>query len=102
MIWLRPFFLTIGFLVFLLIAWAGNTYCSAQLTETQGQLKTFQEEKEPEKIVVAPQDVKQRTGIWVFFIWMWISIIVLVFFLRLKIKEVDRLNALRFFSAEKK
>jgi hypothetical protein len=56
---------------------------------------------EPEKIVVGPQDIKQKTGILVFVAWMWISVFVIVYFLRLKIKEADRLYRLRFYSAKK-
>jgi len=34
--------------------------------------------------------------------WMWIAIFVLIYILRLKIREVDRLLKLRFLSAKKK
>lgn len=89
-------------LFLILILWAGRAYCPAYQNSAQEQVEIQQEKKEPEKVVGAPQDVKQRTGIWVFFIWMWISILVLVFFLRWKIKEADRLDRLRFFAKEKK
>jgi hypothetical protein len=95
-------FLIIAFLLMLLVFWTGDSSCYARQIGSQGQMKAPQEEKEPDKIVAAPTDVKERTGIWAFFIWMWVSIFVLIFFLRLKIKEVDRLHRLRFFSVEKK
>jgi hypothetical protein len=57
---------------------------------------------EPEKVVGAPRDIKEETGVLVFLAWIWLSIFVLVYFLRLKIKETDRLFFLRYFSSEKK
>jgi hypothetical protein len=57
---------------------------------------------EPEKIVPGPQNIKERTAIYVFLGWMWVSIAVLVYVLRLKIKEADRLYFSRYFSPEKK
>jgi hypothetical protein len=57
---------------------------------------------EPEKIVPGPQNIKERTAIYVFLGWMWVSIAVLVYVLRLKIKETDRLYFSRYFSPEKK
>lgn len=60
-----------------------------------------QEEKE-EKIIPSPQNIKESTGIYVFVAWMWIAIFVLIYILRLKIREVDRLLKLGFLSAKKK
>ncbi|MGD2294383.1 MAG: hypothetical protein PVF22_00930 [Candidatus Aminicenantes bacterium] len=54
-----------------------------------------------ETIVPAPKNIKEKTAIYIFVGWMWLSILVLIFFLRLKIKEVDRLHSLGFFSEDK-
>jgi hypothetical protein len=89
------------FLFFFFLAWIGSSYGAGQQEADQILPVEQQEENVPEKIVGAPQDAKQKTGIWVFVAWMWISVLVLIFFLRLKIKEVDRLYRLRFFSAKK-
>jgi hypothetical protein len=89
------------FLFFFLIAWVGAPDCLAQQEVAQAGMNTSQEKDEPEKIIGAPQDIKQNTGILVFVAWMWISVFVLIYFLRLKIKEADRLYRLRFFSAKK-
>jgi hypothetical protein len=62
----------------------------------------IQAKAEPEKIVPGPQNIKERTAILVFLGWMWVSIAVLVYILRLKIKETDRLYFARYFSPEKK
>jgi hypothetical protein len=58
-------------------------------------------EDDVERIVPAPSDIKQATAIYVFLGWIWLSIGVLIFFLRQKIKEVDRLHRLGFFSEDK-
>ena len=97
----RPSFLLLGFLLLLLLAWIGAPYCPAQQDVEQTVTSDLQEKQEPEKIIGAPQDIKQKTGIWVFVVWMWVSILVLIYFLRWKIKEADRLYRLRFFSAKK-
>jgi len=57
---------------------------------------------EPEKIIPGPQNIKERTAILVFLGWMWASIAVLVYLLRLKIKEVDHLHRTRYFSPRRK
>jgi hypothetical protein len=64
--------------------------------------KAVQSEPSEEKIVAAPSSLKEKTGIYVFLAWLWISIFVLIFLLRLKIKEVDRLYNLKYFSDLKK
>lgn len=60
------------------------------------------QEGQEQKIIPSPQNIKESTGIYVFVAWMWIAIFVLVYILRLKIREVDRLLKLRFLSAKKK
>jgi len=56
---------------------------------------------EVETIVPAATDINQATAIYVFLGWIWLSIGILIFFLRLKIKEVDRLHKLGYFSDDK-
>jgi hypothetical protein len=73
----------------------------AQQTVEEPQADTVKSEEESEKIVASPQNIKEETGIFVFVGWMWLSIFVLVFFLRLKIREADRLFHLKFFSSDK-
>lgn len=67
----------------------------------QEKTVTAQEEVS-EKIVPGPQGIKESTGIYVFIAWVWLAILVLIYFLRLKIKEVDRLLEIRFLSEKKK
>ena len=97
----RTSFLYVAFLFLLLLAWIGTSHCLCQQNAEQSLTSDPQEKQEPEKIVGAPQDAKQKTGIWVFVVWMWISVFVIIYFLRLKIKEVDSLYRLRFYSAKK-
>lgn len=54
-----------------------------------------------EKIVPAPQNIKESTAIYVFLGWMWVSIAVLIYFLRQKIRETDRLYFSRYFTPDK-
>jgi hypothetical protein len=78
------------------IAWGfpqqDATANQAQMEMTEGKV---------EEIVPAPQNIKQATGIYVFIGWIWLCIAVLVYFLRLKVKEADRLFSLAFFSEDK-
>lgn len=68
-----------------------------QTQETQTEENTIQE-----AIVPAPKDIKETIAIYVFLGWMWLSIFVLIYILRQKIKEVDRIHNLKFFSSSKK
>lgn len=61
-----------------------------------------QNDSREEKIIPSPKNIKENTSFYVFIGWMWLSIIVLIYFLRLKIKEADRLYKLKFFSKDKK
>jgi hypothetical protein len=56
----------------------------------------LQQEKPPEEIHPAPANIKQKVGLLVFLGWLWLSILVLIYFLRLKIQEADRLYELEF------
>jgi len=47
-----------------------------------------------EDIVPGPKDIRERSAVIVFLFWMWFSIAVLLYVLRLKVREVDRLSSL--------
>jgi cytochrome b6 len=57
---------------------------------------------QPESVVPAPQNIRESTAIYVFLGWMWVSIGVLIYLLRLKIKEIDRLYFSRYYFPDKK
>jgi hypothetical protein len=75
---------------------------TAPTAKSQDAQVKAQPDKQPEKIIPAPQNIKESAAIYVFLGWMWLSIVVLIYFLRLKIKEADRLYMIRFFSSERK
>ncbi|MFC2169568.1 hypothetical protein ACFLRM_03230 [Acidobacteriota bacterium] len=64
-------------------------------------VRTEDSENPVEKISAAPSGIKEAMGIYFFIAWMWLSIFILVYILRLKIKEADRLFKLKFFSSKK-
>lgn len=57
---------------------------------------------QPEKIIPAAKNIREKTAIYVFVAWLWAAIFVLIYILRLEIKEADRLLDLRFFHEDKK
>lgn len=77
-------------------------YGITQEVVPEKQKQETQVEKKTEKIIPSSKNIKEKTGIYVFLGWMWLSIFVLIYILRQKIKEVDRLFLLKFFSSEKK
>jgi len=93
-----PVFLLL--LIFFMAFFSG--YDLAQQDTPEEQSQAAQAEKEKEKIVPSPKNIKESTGLYVFVGWIWLAVFVLVFFLRLKIKEVDRLYRLGYFSQKKK
>ncbi|MBM3284501.1 MAG: hypothetical protein FJY81_01375 [Candidatus Aminicenantes bacterium] len=79
-----------------------NGELRTERTAEQQEEPEAQPEAPPEKIVAGPQNIKEKTAVYVFLGWLWISIGVLVYILRLKIKEVDRLHAIKFFNPDRK
>jgi hypothetical protein len=49
-----------------------------------------------------PKSIKDRVAIWVFLAWVWGTTLVSIVFLRLKIKECDRLQAMAFHEASRR
>lgn len=76
---------------------AGQSTAEAETAQTQ----TLQIEKNPEKIVPSPRNIRESTGVYVFLAWIWLAISVLVFVLNAKIREADRLFGLKFFPEKK-
>ena len=92
--------------LFLLIAFFHSFFMLefdfAQQVTQEEQNEKIQVKKNQEKIIPSPKNIKESTGIYVFVAWMWIAIFVLIYILRLKIREVDRLYMLQFLSIKKK
>ena len=74
----------------------------AQQVAQEEKTEMAKEHESQDKIVSGPKDIKESTGIYVFVSWMWLAIVVLIYFLKLKIKEVDRLFEIRYLSGKKK
>jgi hypothetical protein len=60
------------------------------------------QEPELEKSLPGPKDIVERVAIYVFLGWLWLSILVLIYALRLKIRESDRLHDFAYFDTDKK
>jgi hypothetical protein len=88
-------------LVLSLSGWSGLA-ATIQQPVPKEQDKAVQAQPQPEKIIAAPQNIKERTAIFVFVGWLWATIFVLIYILRLEIKEADRLLDLKFYREEKK
>jgi hypothetical protein len=50
-----------------------------------------------QEAVPGPRTPKERMGVYVFMAWLWVAIIVLVFILRAKVREADRLFETGYF-----
>jgi hypothetical protein len=79
-----------------------SDFSLAQEAAPPAKAPEAQAKAQPEKIVPAPQNIKESSRIYVFLGWMWACVAVLIYFLRLKIKEADRLYGIKFFSPDKK
>ena len=78
----------------------GLTTLSQEET-TAAPAETEAQEPEPEEIRSGPKDIQERIAAYVFLGWLWLSILVLIYVLRLKIKESDRLNSIAYFDTDK-
>jgi len=54
-----------------------------------------------QEVVPKPPSPKEQMGVYVFMAWLWAAIIVLVFILRAKVREADRLFEARYLSDDK-
>lgn len=90
------------FVVILLFLFAGLSLAQQVEQTNPGQNTQIQQQKDSEKIFASFKNIKEETGTYVFLAWMWLSIAVLIWILRLKIKEAERLYHLKFFSPPKK
>jgi hypothetical protein len=65
---------------------------------SQTQIKQSVENgRSSDKIVPAFKNIKERTAAYVFLGWIWAAVCVLIYILRQKVKEVDRLYKAKFF-----
>jgi hypothetical protein len=57
-------------------------------------------EKRTETIVPAFAGIKEQTAVYVFYAWLWLSIAVLIYFLRLWVRESDRVYHAKYYEPE--
>ncbi len=89
------------FLLGLLLTQGFSSTCLAQ--EPTSSQEPEAGETESIEIIGAPRNITEHIAIYVFLGWLWLSILVLIYLLRLKIKESDRLNNFEYFlSVQKK
>lgn len=93
---------TILLLIFIFLPFSLASSVLALQAGPQGRNQAGKTPEESEKIVSSPQNIKESTAIYVFIGWLWASIFVLIYLLRQKIKETDRLYSMNFFSPAKK
>ena len=55
----------------------------------------------PEIIHPAYASLKEKTAVLVFLAWLWLIVGILVWLLRMKIREADRVHGLKFYPAPK-
>jgi len=85
-------------LLIFFLAVVGLGLGSAQQVPPEEPAQKEQVVEEQGKIIPSPKNIKEKTAIYVFLGWMWLSIIVLIFILKAKIKETDRLLHIKFFN----
>ena len=78
-----------------LLAVYGET---SSLSMNDSQLHQDQAKKSQEKIEASPKDIKEKTTVYVFIGWMWLTIFALIYILKQKIKEEDRIFSYKDFS----
>jgi hypothetical protein len=66
--------------------------------ESKDPAQTQESVPEEAEIHAGPKDIKEEIGIYVFLGWLWLSIFVMIYLLREKIKETDRLHSFRYFA----
>jgi hypothetical protein len=90
----------------ILLALGVSAFFSIAATARQQPAKeknaALQTQAQPEKIIPAAKNIREKTAIYVFVAWLWAAIFVLIYIVRLEIKEADRLLDLKFFHEDKK
>jgi predicted secreted protein len=76
--------------VLLPLALAGQTEAGEQARDGQVKAVPQKPKVRTEALQPRPQNIKEKSAIIVFLVWMWLGIAVLLYVLRLKVREVDR------------
>jgi hypothetical protein len=57
-------------------------------------------EKRTELIVPAFSGIKEQIAVYVFYVWLWLSIVILIYFLRLWVRESDRVYHAKYYEPD--
>jgi len=85
--------LGVGLILFFL----GQSFLPGQVMAQLEHQQLVKEKSPPESIKPGPVNLKEKTSVLVFFGWMWLAIVVLIYLLIQKIREVDRLYEIKYF-----
>lgn len=90
-------------MLFLLISLGlqGMAWDFVMFSNQEAPVPNQQTEVQPEEVHSGPKDNKEKIAIYVFLGWLWISILVMIYYFRQKIKESDRLWTYNYYSSQK-
>ncbi len=71
-------------------------------SSSQVEVPTEGSDTQPKKTYGGPKNITENIAIYVFLGWLWLSILVLIYLLRLKVKECDRLHNFEYYTAVQK
>jgi hypothetical protein len=89
------------FFLFLVIGIFFVSALSSFQEETGKTESGIQAEQVQDKITSGPKNITESVGIYIFLGWMWLSIVIFIIFLKLKVDEADRLHHLKYYSVKK-
>jgi len=95
-------FLALSLVLLILIPAPTSPPSAAPAVQVSGGQEQGESPRAEEGVEASPRSLKEKWGIVVFLGWLWLSVGFLVYCLRLKIKELDRLHRIRFFSGGRK
>ena len=91
----------------LVILGSGFTFFAAGLNGTAVEMSKLQDQMQEgpavpaaegeENTVPGPKTAQEKTAVYIFLVWVWGAVLVLIFIIRGKIKESDRLYHLKYF-----
>ncbi|MFC2158218.1 hypothetical protein ACFLT9_10315 [Acidobacteriota bacterium] len=89
----KTWLILIGLCVLCIVLSANSAFHSDQLDNNSQEIQELEDSKQ----IPGPKSQQESIGLYVFLGWIWVAIIVLIYFLRLKIIEADRLLDLNYY-----
>jgi hypothetical protein len=72
-----------------------------QATATAVFPQTPPDKAKAETIHPAPKNIKEKSAVYVFLVWLWLTIASLIYVFALKIREADRILSLLYYQPDK-